>query len=133
MINFEELTQNAIDGVESPFKAYKELKELKAKVDEALKQVEPIALEEAEKHEKTFEVEGMKFERRDGRRVFNFKNIKEWNTYDKAKKDCEARYKAAFSNFEKGLSAVTDDGEVLELPKVTYTKSSLIVKNNPKG
>ena len=128
MINVEELTQNAIDGIESPFIALSELKRLKNKIDLAIKEVEPIAIQEAEKYDKNFEINGLKMELRQGRKVWNFKNLEEWNTYNKGLKDCEERYKSAYSSFEKGLSAISQDGELLELPEVTYTKPSLIIK-----
>lgn len=73
---------------------------------------------------------GYKFEIRSGGRMFNFKHIPEWQTYDSGKKDCEARYKAMLDAKLKGstFANVTEDGEELPLPKITYRKSSLIIK-----
>lgn len=133
MIDYKELTQNAIDGIENPFIALSQLKKLKSDIDEAIKNVEPIAIQEAEKEDKNFEYKGLKIELRQGRKVWNFKKLDEWSTYNKELKDCEERYKAAYSNFEKGLISANKDGEVLELPEVTYTKSSLIIKNLNNG
>ena len=44
--------------------------------------------------------------------------------------EIESKYKGAFQSFERGLKQVTDDGEIIELPKVSYSKDSLIVKPN---
>jgi len=129
MIDVKELTQNVIDGTEDPLMALSILKGLQNEIKSCIAEVEPSAIAEAEKYEKTFEHKGLKIELRQGRKVWNFKNLPEWQKAEKAKIDCEEQYKAAYSNFEKGLSAVKQDGEVLELPEVTYGKPSIIIKN----
>ena len=68
------------------------------------------------------------FEVRSGGAMYNYKHIKEWKTYKKALADCEARHKQAFMAMQKGLLTASADGEEMELPKVTYRKSSVIVK-----
>ena len=65
---------------------------------------------------------------RNGGRMYNFKGVDEWMTYDKAKKECEDRLKQAFISKEKGLLVASEDGEEIELPTLSYRKSSVIVK-----
>lgn len=91
--------------------------------------VDSLALSEAESFGKsTFEAHGCKFELRNGGKTYDYKHIKEWSDAKKNLEEIEAKYKLAFDSKEKNIMAVSDDGEVLELPKVTYRKSSLIVK-----
>jgi len=71
---------------------------------------------------------GFMFEVRNGRTTYSFKNIEEWNTYYKALKECEDRYKQAFISVQKGLLAISSDGEELQLPEVSYGKPSVIIK-----
>jgi len=71
---------------------------------------------------------GYMIEVRNGGRTFDYKNIEEWQTYNKALKDCEARSKQAFISKEKGMMAIDEDGVVIELPEVKYRKSSVIMK-----
>lgn len=125
------IVDKAKSGDVNALKAYGDLKKIQFIINVAVKQVEPIAFEEADKYdEKQFDYAGFHFEKRNGSKRFSYKNIPEWQTYDKAKKDCEARYKQAFLSSQKGLLPVTTDGEELILPEVTYTKDSLIVKRN---
>lgn len=72
---------------------------------------------------------GFKIEVRSGGRMYNFKNIEEWKTYQKNLKDCEERYKQAFILKEKGLMVASEDGEEMELPEISYRKSSVIVSH----
>ena len=71
---------------------------------------------------------GYTFEFRNGGRTFDFKKCDEWVTYDKAKKECEARLKQAFLSVEKGMMVASEDGEEIQLPEPKYRASSLIVK-----
>ena len=128
-MNYKELTQNVIDGEESPFKALSILKQIENDVKECIKEINPIAIEESEKYDKTFELHGLKIERVSGRKVWNFKNIEEWKKHDEAKKDCEEKYKAVYHSYEKNvLSAEKETGEEVQLPEVTYTSDYLKIK-----
>ena len=71
---------------------------------------------------------GYEIEVRNGGRIFNFKNIPEWQSYNKALKECEERHKQAFISKEKGLLTATEDGEDIVMPEITYRKSSIILK-----
>ena len=71
---------------------------------------------------------GYRFEVRNGRVTYNYKGIEEWETYDKAKKECEARYKQALISKQKGLLIASKDGEEMQLPEISYGKPSVIIK-----
>lgn len=71
---------------------------------------------------------GAKFEVRSGGRTFNFKGIREWRIAAENLKEIEDKYKQAFISKEKGLIPVDDNGELLDLPEVSYRKDSIIIK-----
>lgn len=73
---------------------------------------------------------GYLFEIRNGGKTYNFKNIPEWQDAEKNKKEVEERYKAMLNAKLKGSSFanISEDGEELPLPEITYRKSSIILK-----
>lgn len=73
---------------------------------------------------------GYNIEVRNGGVMYDFKHIPEWKEYKQLLVDCEARYKSALVAKEHGnaFANVSDDGEELPLPQVSYRKSSVIVK-----
>ena len=126
-----ELLLKVEEGNESPLKAYAQLKQHSKIVSEAINQVEQYALEEAEGYgEKTFEDHGFKFEVRSGSKRWDFSEIELWNNYNAGMKELEAKYKASYNAYEKGIQSVDEEGEVVPVPKVTFTKSSIIVKES---
>lgn len=127
-MNVSQLVQDVIDGAEDPLKAYANLKEYQKFVSTALSEIEGVAMEEAEKFEKTFEYNGFRFTRVDGRKLYNFKTMPSWVSKQKELKEIEEKGRAALTAMEKDLLSVTQDGEMAELPTFTITKSSLSVK-----
>ena len=129
MINVGQLVQDVLDGNENPLKAYAVLKELSKQVSDGISQIEDGALEEAAKYgEKTFEALNYKFEVREGARRYNFKNIPEWVSASEKLKEMESTYKQAANAYEKGKTVIDDNGEVVPVPEVTFSKSSIVVK-----
>jgi len=128
ILNIDQLAQDVLEGIEDPLKAYGIAKDFLKKATEALKLIEEAALEEASKYEKTFDYQDFKFEQRNGSKRFDFKHIKEWADKKAELSDVEKKYKAAYNSFQNNLNSVTEDGEVIELPKVSQGKDSLIVK-----
>jgi hypothetical protein len=65
-----------------------------------------------------------------GRKTYSFKNIPEWNVYKENLQNCEERYKMMFEAKLKGLphANISEDGEELPLPEISYGKSFLTVK-----
>lgn len=128
MKDFKKAVQEVIDGNADPLEVYAALNIELKELETCKKQIEDYAKEEAEKHGSKFEHKGYKFEVRQGGRSYSFKHIPEWQTYSKAVKECEERYKAAFSSYEKGLMTADENGEEIELPEVSYRSNSLIIK-----
>ena len=129
-LNITQLAQDVFDGTEDPLKAYGLAKDYLKVVTDSVKAIEEAALDEAAKYEKTFVHEGFKFEKRNGARRFDFKHLPDWAEKKQELTQIEGKYKGAYQSFERGLKQVTDDGEVIELPKCNQGKDSLIVKPN---
>lgn len=121
---------NAIDlGYVNPLEAFAVFKELEKRFNEAKKQIDSLAYEESEKYAKSFELNGYKFTRVEGRKQFDFSNIFEWVEAKNKLKEIEDKYKAVYSNNEKGITALDEStGELLQSPTVTFSKQSLSVK-----
>ena len=71
---------------------------------------------------------GYTFEFRAGGKIWNFKDIPEWNREKEKMKELEAKYKMAYESVQKGITPVDEYGEVLPCPKVGYRSSSVILK-----
>lgn len=111
------------EGDGDPLLIYAELKRAKDLIDSAIKQVEADALEEAEKYEQSFEYKGISFERRDGRRNYDYSRDGKWEELNNARKEREGLMKQADKQ-----EIYDGDGERIYPPLVTFSKSSLIVK-----
>ena len=117
------------EGNVAALSTYGNLKKCQALYAEAIKQIEGIAFNEADLYsEKTFQDSGFVFEKRNGGIRYSFKHIEEWQELDNQKKEVEAKSKQAYLAMQRNLLVGTEDGEEIEMPRVTYTKSSLIVK-----
>lgn len=127
-LNVTQLAVDAVQGIESPFKALAIIKEYEKTVKEAKEAIEAVAQEEASKYPKEFEKDGYQFTKREGSKRFDFKHIPEWQDAERSKKDIEGKYKSAWQNSQRNIGLVSEDGEILELPKVTFTKDSLLIK-----
>lgn len=90
--------------------------------------VQDEIIAEAENHKDGYK--GFDINVRNGSRRFSFKNIPEWQDIEKLKKDVEAKYKSMFLARENGAvhANVSEDGEELPLPDISYTKSSIVLK-----
>lgn len=71
---------------------------------------------------------GFMIEVRNGGKTYKYNHIKEWQEAEASKKAVEEKSKQAFISKEKGLLTATEDGEEIELPIITYRKSSVILK-----
>ena len=133
--------QNQIDlvlknvdfGFTSSLDAFAVFKELEKRFNDAKKQIDALAYEEAEKYEKTFKIGSYQFTRVDGRKQFDFKHIEEWKIAKDNLAEIESKYKSVYENQNKGLSSFNETtGEILDVPVVTFSKASLSVKSNNK-
>ena len=122
------LVQEVLDGNASPLDAYATLKELAKEISAATKEIEEVALAEAETYgQNKFEAIGYNFEIRSGRRMHSFKHIPEWVELNQSLKEKEAMYKSATAAAERGNVIVDEVGEVIQPAQVTYSKASLSV------
>ena len=128
-----------IDGIVSdveigninPLDAFAIFKKMEAMFNEAKKSIDSLAIDEAETFgESSFSHNGQKYEVRNGATRYSFKEIPEWIEANEKLKLIEEKYKTAYKNRQMNLSSLDETtGELLQLPTVTQSKSSLIVKN----
>lgn len=111
---------------------YAHLKDLRNFIDEAIKQIESQALDEANRQDgKTFKANGYAFTVNAGRVMYNFKVVPQWA---KKKEELEmieelAKQAAKISAFSTPGKFIVDEyGQVVTPAETTYTKSSLTVK-----
>lgn len=128
MIDTANLVQEVIDGKCSPYEALHFLKELQKTIKKQIEIVEVEAFNQSEYEDKTFEKDGFKIEKRNGRKSWNFKGCESYKIAKDNLTEIENNLKDNFSQWEKGNTVVNEDGVVLEVPKVTYTKEVLIIK-----
>lgn len=130
-INYD--IEQAEEGYAGFLETVIELRAIKEFFDKQLKKIKEFedkyySILEQESSEIGGELKGVKFEFRNGGKVFSFDNIKEIREKEDELKSLKEKYKSAWENKQKGLLAVTEDGEELELPTISYRKSSMIVK-----
>ena len=119
------------EGNTRALKTYAQLKKCAELFTEAYKQIEPLAQNEASDYaDKTFSENGFIFEKRNGATRYSYNHIPEVFVLKQKLKETEAKYKHAFLSTQKGLMPISEDGEELMLPKVSYSKDSLIVKKS---
>ena len=129
-LDLEQMVQDVHDGNESPLKVYAILNDVLKTAKKCQDEIKDYALQESEKYkDKTFEEDGFIFEKRNGGKRWSFKHLEDWTQIKNSLIACEEKYKLAYKNKENGLEAFnTSTGEEIELPKVTYSLDSLIVK-----
>ena len=73
---------------------------------------------------------GFLFEVRKGRITYDFKGIEQWEFLNKQKQDYETKLKTILKAKINGAiyANVTEDGEDLQLPKINYGISSVVLK-----
>lgn len=126
----DDIAESVERGEEEALKAYYILDTIEKKVKESKSLIKPHALNEANQYdEKTFEHNGLKFERRNGARKWSYKGIPEWEEAEAHKKEIEKECKARFQLYERGQLIASADGEELKIPKVSVSDDSLIVKS----
>ena len=122
------LVADTQEGKMNALDAFADLKALMGEVADALKEVEPLAMEEAQKYPKTFEYHNLTFTRTEGRRMYKYDHIPEWKAVKATLTSIEQEAKDAADQQAKGNVIAGDDGVVKDAAIVTFTKSSLSVK-----
>jgi hypothetical protein len=133
-LTVKETIDNIIHAIElgyvNPLDAFAVFKELEKRFNEAKKQIDELAYNESEKYDKTFKIGSYQFTRVEGRKQFDFKNIDEWKVAKENLVQIENKYKSVYENQKNNISSLNEQtGEVLQTPIVTFSKSSLSVKN----
>jgi hypothetical protein len=100
---YEQIAEEVEKGDYNPLEAYAQLKREEAILKSCIARVIEAAVEEAEKYpEKKFEAYGYAFERREGRKMYDFKHIPAWIAAKGEIKAIEDRAKAALAASDKG-------------------------------
>ena len=129
MINYTQLVQDVQDGNEDPLKAYVELMKLQKSIEEAIKYIKDEAINAASNYGKEkFEKYGYEIKYNQGRKIWDFKNIRQWNEYKQKLAEVEEFGKLAYSAYEKGGQFVDPDtGEIIPVPIVTHSNDYITV------
>tara|TARA_R110000803_G_scaffold70019_3_gene132675 strand:+ start:141 stop:533 length:393 start_codon:yes stop_codon:yes gene_type:complete len=128
MIDTANLVQEVMDGKCSPYKALHFLKDYAKQIKNQIEIVETEAFNQSEYEDRTFLKDGFEIEKRNGRKVWNFKNCNSFKLANDNLEEIKNDLKQNFSLFEKGKSSVDENGEIGEIPLVTFTKDSIIIK-----
>ena len=120
------------DGAENPLIAIAIFKTIQNDLKEAIDEIEGYAISEAMKYDKTFELEGYKFQWKEGSRRYDFSGCKSWAEQKEKLSELEKSLKAAFAASQRfGQIASTETGEQIELPVCNISKPSIsLIKTN---
>jgi hypothetical protein len=130
--NFDSLLGQFIENVElgnfSAIECLGRFKEFENAIVKAKKCIEEQAIEEAEKHtEKTFKLGDFKVTKVEGRRMIDYSDIEEWRIAKDNLKEIEDKYKQVALS---GLTSLDEStGEILQRPIITFSKSSISIRN----
>lgn len=122
-----ELIHEVEEGNLDALDVFIQLKEKEKEIKAALNEIEDQAMVEAAKHGKTSEHNGYQVQLKDGSRKYDFKGCPSWVEAEKRKKEIEEQLKAALQARERNILIATEDGEDIELPRITYSKSSITI------
>lgn len=112
---FEELTEKAKEGFESPLKAYIELKKEIDRLTKLQESIKMDAIQEAANEPEPFERFGanITYLNSAGSR-WDFKGIPEWVELDNQRKELEDKHKKAYQMWKRGGSYIDNEtGEVV--------------------
>jgi len=111
---FEKLIEQVNEGMESPLKAYIELKGEIDKLTALQNHIKMAAIQEAANEPEPFERFGAKitYVSSAGSR-WDFSNIHEWIELESQKKQLEEKHKAAYQAWKRGSQYIDENGEVI--------------------
>jgi hypothetical protein len=126
--HFDMMIQAVRNGELDALSLYTISKEVKDIADKVNKDVQELAIEEAEnRSEKTFKYGNKMVTKIEGRRLIDFSDIEEWKIAKDNLKEIEEKYKQVALSKVSSLDETT--GEVLQRPIITFSKSSIMIKN----
>mgnify|MGYP000574930282 CR=1 FL=1 len=129
------MVQDSLDGNTEYLFTLSEIRKEKMLLDDELtflKQAESEIIEgallECEGEEKTFDKFGCTLTQVNGAAMYDFKHIQEVVDAEAKLKALKEKYKHNYKSSKLDILGIASDGEVLELPKVTYRKDSITLK-----
>lgn len=117
-----ETTQMAEDGEHDVLDAIAAIRQVKDMADAAYRQLLPQAVDELEKYGEPVERAGVRLEYVKGGRRWSYDHIAQWNEHKEAIKAIEQQAK---SIAESGLQGLTEDGELVEGARFTFSSDTL--------
>lgn len=115
------------NGEMNALELYTKSKEISDIASKVQKEVQEIAIEEAEKRtEKTFNYGNYKITKVEGRRMIDYSDIEEYQIAKDNLKEIEEKYKE--STLSKNSILDESTGEILKRGIITFSKSSISVK-----
>jgi hypothetical protein len=123
----------ALKGIEggdiNALDIYGELKQYIKRLQEIEEKMKVFALQEAEQYgTEAFEHGDFRYQLRKGGAMYDYSVIAEWKEMKDSMKEIEEQAKQAFLLSRSGAFLVGEDGDVAELPRVTYKSDSLTVR-----
>lgn len=101
------------------------LREIRNSHEQELKEIKEFEHENLENYNEG-SYRGFEFKVVNGRKTYNFSEIEEHTKAVKRVKDIEKTAKTVFEMYQTtGQRPITEDGEILDLPKINYGKSYL--------
>ena len=127
MSDIYELRDSVLSAEANALSAYIALKEFEKDLALIVKQVQPLALEEAKSYDETsFDAFGAKVTVKKGAGRWSFKHIPQWEKAKETLKNVEEKAKSAYNNKGFGM-IVSDDGEVIEPAEYTQGEEQISV------
>lgn len=126
--HFEMMIQAVRNGELDALSLYTISKEVKDIADKVNRDIQELAIEEAENRtEKSFKYGNKMVTKIEGRRLIDYSDIEEWQIAKDNLKEIEDKYKQVALSKVSSLDETT--GEVLQRPIITFSKSSIMIKN----
>ena len=115
------LANQVVEGELNPLKVYIQLKQIESELEEAMKIVQPLAIDEADKYTgKSFQAFGAMIEKKNGASRWDYSNVSTFNYY-KSKLEYVQKIAQAGGGF-------TEEGEQIEPAVKVEGKSTISVK-----
>ena len=130
-----EIVENAEEGEE--LEAYCSLKQILKLVNEAIKQIEPLALDACDMHSNNnakFISNGFEIKKISGSKIVDFSNIPEVMEKQDELNKIKETIKHALTGIERGATMLSEDkivlatGELVNVPEWKYKKDYITVK-----
>lgn len=126
--HFEMMVNAVRNGELDALSLYTISKEVKDIADKVNRDVQELAIEEAENRtEKSFKYGNKMVTKIEGRRLIDFSDIEEWKIAKDNLKEIEDKYKQVALSSLTSLDETT--GEILKRPIITFSKNSISIKN----